>query len=443
VVIVVSSKRYAAWDLFRLIAAFLLVCGIAKLTGLSKPLISNSILHYLAVSLICFITAWIIVSLWAKVKPPTPSPDSRAWVEIDLSALQHNAKVLQEFLPEQCDLMAVVKSNAYGHGDIAVSKALNSVGIHAFAVATLAEGIHLRKNGIKGTILILGYTNPKDASCLVRYRLTQTIIDYTYAEALNESGKKISVHVKLDTGMHRLGIDSFNISEIERIYECKNLMFEGIFSHLSASDSLTEEDVIYTKLQIERFFETTSYLQDKGYPTGKLHIQASYGILNYPDLPCDYARAGIALYGVLSSNEMVRSEVDLQPVLSVKARVAMVKQIAPGESVSYGRAFTTIATMKIAVVTIGYADGIQRNLFKKDSYVLIHSKKAPIIGRICMDQLMIDVTDIEAVTPNDVVTLIGQDGDEQIRCEDFAEQCGTITNEILNRLGSRLNYKII
>lgn len=417
-----------------------LVRGLAKVTGLPKLLIDNSILHYLAVCLLSFAMAWVLVLLWAKINTPIPSKNSRAWIEVDLSALRHNARVLLELLPKQCELMAVVKANAYGHGDVTVSKALNNAGVHAFAVATLAEGIHLRKYGIKGEILILGCTNPCDAVCLVRYRLTQTVIDYTYAKALNDRCKKIRVHLKIDTGMHRLGVNAFDLSEIERIYACNYLVFDGIFSHLSVSDSLTGEDIAYTQLQIERFFETVAYLKLRGYPTGKLHIQASYGILNYPNLPCDYARAGIALYGVLSSNGKTRSEVDLQPVLSVKARVAMVRQITSGESVSYGRLFTAEAPMKIAIVTIGYSDGIQRDLFKANAYVLLRSQKAPIIGRICMDQLIIDVTNISAVEPNDVVTLIGQEGNEQISCEDFAEQCGTITNEILSRLGSRLNY---
>jgi len=420
-----------------------LVRGFAKATGLHKLLVDNSYIHYLAVSLLSFATAWIWVFVWAKIKKPTPTIDSRAWVEVDLSAIRHNAKILRELLPKQCELMAVVKANAYGHGDVTVTKELFKSGIHAFAVATLTEGVHLRKHGIKGEILILGYTNPCDATCLVRYRLTQTVVDYAYAKALNTSGKKIKVHLKIDTGMHRLGVDAFNLSEIEYIYECNNLVINGIFSHLSVSDSLNEEDVTYTQLQISRFFDTIAYLKSKGYPTGKLHIQASYGIINYPDLPCDYARAGIALYGVLSSNDKTHSELDLLPAISVRARVAMVKQIASGESVSYGKLFTAKATMKIAIVTIGYADGIQKNLYQANPYVLIHTQRAPIIGRICMDQLIIDVTNIAAVEPNDIVTLIGLDGMEQIRCEDFAEQCGTITNEILSRLGSRLNYKFI
>lgn len=417
-----------------------LVRGFAKATGLSKLLIDNSGIHFISVCLLSFAAACILIFLWLKIKKPNASTDGRAWVEISLSALKHNARVLQELLPKQCELMAVVKANAYGHGDVMVSKALNSSGIHAFAVATLIEGIHLRKNGIKGEILILGYTNSCDAECLVSYRLTQTVVDYSYAKALNDSGKKVRVHLKIDSGMHRLGVDASSLSEIERIFACSNLVVEGVFSHLCVSDSLTEEDVTCTKLQIDRFFETIAYLKTKGLPTGKLHIQASYGILNYPNLPCDYARAGIALYGVLSCNSKTCSEVDLQPVLSLKARVAMVRQIASGERVGYGRLFTAKVTTKIAIVTIGYSDGIQRNLFNANTYVLLHSQKAPIIGRICMDQLIIDVTDIPETKPDDVVTLIGQDGIEQIRCEDFAEQSGTITNEILSRLGSRLNY---
>jgi serine/alanine racemase len=218
-----------------------------------------------------------------------------------------------------------------------------------------------------------------------------------------------------------------------------------VFSHLCVSDSLKAEDITYTQLQINRFFETIAYLKSKGYATGKLHIQASYGIINYPlhYSPCDYARAGIALYGVLSNNNQTQTEIDLQPVLSLKARVATVKQIVSGEAVSYGRLFTADKPLKIAAVTIGYADGIPRNLYDKNAYVLLHSQKAEIIGRICMDQFIIDVTDIETAAPDDVVTIIGIDGREQIRCEDFAEKCGTISNEILSRLGSRLNILIV
>jgi serine/alanine racemase len=436
---------------------------IMTLSGRTGSFHVSPLSFFLVVSILSFVVAWILNFLWSKVRKPvlskktltenifskkvlskkTPSKDYRAWIEIDLAALKHNARVLQELLPKQCKLMAVVKANAYGHGDITIAKTLNQLDIYAFAVATLEEGIHLRKNGIKGEILILGYTNPCDIDCLVHYRLTQTVVDCAYAKVLNDSGKKIKVHAKIDTGMHRLGVNADNHSEIESIFKYDNLMVEGVFSHLCVSDSLKDEDIIYTKYQFERFFNTVNFLISKGYSPGKLHIQASYGILNYPDLPCDFARAGIALYGVLSDNNKTHEKPDLRPVLSLKSRIAMVKEIESGESVSYGRQYIADNNMKIAMVTIGYADGIPRNISKSNSYVLLRGKKAPIIGRICMDQLVIDVTHIDTAEPGDIVTIIGRDGNEHIRCEDIAEKCGTISNEILSRLGSRLKHVIV
>lgn len=417
-----------------------LIRGFAKAMKLQKILIENSLIHFVAVSISSFMFAWFIVLIWTKLKKNKPSKDSRAWIEINLKALKNNAEKLQNSLPDRCGLMAIVKANAYGHGDVQISKALNNYGIQTFGVATLSEGIRLRKGGIKGSILILGYTNPKDIDCLIKYQLIQTVLDYEYANTLNKHGNKLKVHIKLDTGMHRLGEDYNHLEKIERIYLMKNIKVEGIFTHLCVSDSLNEEDVVFSQKQIDRFYKTVSYLQSKGYDTGKLHVQSSYGILNYKEPLCDYARIGIALYGVLSNHNKTRMAVDLQPVLSIKARVAMVRELSQNESVSYGRLYTSNNDMKIATVTIGYADGIPRNLFEEGGYVLIHSKRAHIIGRICMDQLVVDVTDIDGVKPDDMVTIIGEDGDEHIYCEDFAIQCGTITNEILSRLGNRLEY---
>lgn len=398
----ISSKQTGSVDLFRLIRAFL----------------NHLRLHF---------------------RKPVPPANHRAWAEISLNALRHNAMLLQNILPGRCKLMAVVKANAYGHGDLLVAKALNQSGIRAFAVATLEEAIHLRVNGVLGEILILGYTNPKNIACLVRYRLTQTVFDQSYARALNAGGKKVNVHLKIDTGMHRLGLDYTDLSGMESIFRCKNLNVTGIFSHLCISDSLAEEAVSFTNTQIRRFYNVITCLERKGYDTGKIHIQSSYGILNCPDLSFDYARAGIVLYGVMSRNDRTRIQLDLRPVLSVKARIASVKEIKAGESVSYGKEFTAETNMRIATVTIGYADGIPTVYSRAGAHVLLHSERAPITGRICMDQLVIDVTHIAGVKPDDVVTLIGTDGAERIRCEEMAEKCGMITNELLSRLGSRLN----
>ncbi len=267
------------------------------------------------------------------------------------------------------------------------------------------------------------------------------MVDYPYAQLLNHSSKQIRVHIKIDTGMNRLGIHAENLSDIERIFHCTNLKVEGAFSHLSASDGLRDEDIQFTKQQIQRFYQLMHALKAKGYHPGKLHLQSSYGILNYPDLTCDFARAGIALYGVLSAPDKTRTSIHLKPVISLKARIATMKEIEPGDTISYGRQFRARSNMIVATITIGYADGIPRMLNEKnDAYVLLHGEKAPIIGRICMDQFIIDVSHIKEVRANDTVTIIGMDGDKQIHCEDIAQQNGTITNEILSQLGSRLEY---
>ncbi|ROR28719.1 serine/alanine racemase [Mobilisporobacter senegalensis] len=417
-----------------------LIRGFGKAVNLEKILINNSLVHFLGVSISSFLFAWVMVLIQTKLKKNEPSKTGRAWAEINLDALKDNAKELQNSLPDGCKLMAIVKANAYGHGDIRIARTLENEGVKVFGVATLAEGVGLRKNGIKGDILILGFTNPKDIDCLIKYCLMQTVLNYEYADTLNRSGKKIRVHIKLDTGMHRLGEDYNHFEELEGIYKMKNIIVDGIFTHLSVADSLKEEDIIYSKMQIEHYFKTVSYLKSKGYNPGKLHYQSSYGILNYKEPRCDYARIGIALYGILSNSNKTKTTLNLQPVMSVKARIALVRELSRNESVSYGRTFTSPKDMKIAVITIGYADGIPRSLSGESGYILIHDKKAPILGRICMDQLIVDVTEIKEVKPNDIATIIGKDGEEEIRCEDFAERCGTITNEILSRLGNRLEY---
>ncbi|HEX2926548.1 MAG TPA: serine racemase VanT catalytic subunit, partial [Ruminiclostridium sp.] len=427
-----------------------LVRGFAKAAGLERYLIGNSILHFIAVTLSALAGSFILVYLYNRLIPRNRQnrqvETCRAWAEIDLDSLKHNVKQLQQILPDDCSLMAVVKSNAYGHGDLEISRVLNKMGIEAFAVATLQEGIELRRHGIKGEILILGYTHPDEASLLVRNDLTQTIVDYDYGEMLNNTGFKIKVHVKIDTGMHRLGESDDSLLNIDRIYQCKNLTVNGTFTHLSAADSLDASNVAFTKAQVRKFYKTLEHLESRHCNPNKIHIQNSYGILNYPELDCDYARVGIALYGVLSKeNDTTRICADLKPVLSLKARVVLTREIKQGESVGYSRNFVAKQNTKIAVLCIGYADGIPRNLSCGRGYVLIKGKRAEIIGNICMDQLTVDITGIPGVQQGDIATLIGRDGDEEITAESVASRAGTITNELLSRLGSRINrvYKKI
>ncbi|WP_277623677.1 alanine racemase [Candidatus Contubernalis alkaliaceticus] len=215
----------------------------------------------------------------------------------------------------------------------------------------------------------------------------------------------------------------------------KNLIVCGTYTHLCASDSMDEEDVVFTKNQIEYFYNAISELKKININTGKLHIQSSYGVLNYQELQCDYARLGIALYGVLSNrDDWTKVQINLRPVFSLKARIVLTKKVAEGETIGYGRKFTAPGDMLIAVVSIGYADGLSRNLSSMDGYVLIKGHRAKIIGFICMDQMMVDISNIKGVRSNDIVTIIGEDGDQQIRAEEVAWQTGTITNELLSRM---------
>lgn len=364
----------------------------------------------------------------------------RAWLEINRLNLQHNVLELMKIMPKNCELMGIVKANAYGHGAKEIAESLAEMGIGTFGVATIDEGIALRKQGIKGDILILGYTDIQRARQLVRYRLTQTLIDYEYAIRLNShANKPIQVHIKIDSGMNRVGIMAREPEKVTQIFRLKNLQISGIFTHLCCSDSLRREDIRYTEEQISTFYSLLSALEDRGITLPKIHIQSSYGLLNYPELRCDYARIGIALYGTLSTLDSgTRVRPNLLPVLSLKARVALIKEIKRGESVSYGRTFTALRDSRMALLPIGYADGLPRTLSCENGRVLIHGQQAPIVGRICMDQLLVDITDLPEVIPGDIATLIGPDGRDEIMAEEVAMNAGTITNELFSRLGSRL-----
>lgn len=335
---------------------------------------------------------------------------------------------------------AVVKAEAYGHGMYEVTTYLEQIGVSSFAVATIDEGIRLRKYGISSEILILGYTSPSRAKELCKYELTQTLIDYRYSLLLNKQGYDINAHIKIDTGMHRLGFSTEDKDKILAAFSLKHIKVAGIFTHLCAADSLEENDVAFTNKQIGSFYKVLDWLKSSGLNIPKVHIQSSYGLLNYPELECDYIRVGVALYGVLSStNDKAKLEIDLRPVLSLKAKVVLIRKIKQGESVGYSRAFTATRDSLIAILPIGYADGFPRNLSCGNSYALIGGRQAPIVGKICMDQLAVDVTDIPNVKTGSIATLIGKDGKEEITAPMVAESAESITNELLSRMGHRLN----
>lgn len=392
------------------------------------------------------------------------SPASRAWIEVDTRALAHNVDTLRARLPQGCRLMPAVKAQGYGHGAVLISRELNALGVDAFCVAGIGEAIELREADIRGEILILGYTPPEDFPLLAQYQLIQTVIDYPYACLLSQAEADIHVHIGIDTGMHRLGIRCEEIDDIRAVYDLPHIVIDGLFTHLCASDSPLPEHRAFTEAQVRAFYQVVDYLKEAGCPCPSLHLLASYGLLTLLQgrsglreeqsrrfaerriasaelkLAADYVRPGIALYGVMST------EADtgpwkgiLKPVLSLKAKVVSVRPLYAGEGAGYGIAFTAEEDMRIAAVSIGYADGLPRELSHGKGRVLIGGHRAPIIGRICMDQTIVDVSGIPRIQPGDTAVIIGTDRGEEITAGQIAEQCGTITNEILSRLGARLD----
>lgn len=363
---------------------------------------------------------------------------SRAWIELNMASLRHNAEILRALLPPGCELMPALKANAYGHGAVPVARELKRMDVHSFCVAAVCEGIELRKHGIRGDILVMGYTHPEQFPLLCRYHLTQTVVDYAYAETLNRYGRRIKAHVGIDTGMHRLGERCENFGKILSIFRMKNIIVTGIYTHLCADDCDDAGNKAFTEEQARQFQQVIDHLHENGYYP-KAHILSSYGLLRYPEYGGDYARTGIALYGVLSTAEDARScSVNLHPVLSLRARVASVRTLNPGEHAGYGLAYTAESTVKAAALSIGYADGLPRALSCGVGSVIINGHKAPMIGRICMDQTLVDVSGVPVVSEGDTATIIGTDGEQSISVYEIATQSGTITNEVLSRLGHRL-----
>lgn len=363
----------------------------------------------------------------------------RAWIEVNVGNLRHNVETLKKVMQPGCELMAVVKAQAYGHGAVLTASYLNKMGVMAFAVATINEGITLRKSGIRGEILILGYTDVGRASELKKYDLIQALISFEYAEALNIQGFTIRTHIKIDTGMHRLGIPSGELSAVRKVFFMENLKVCGMFTHLCCSDSRHPDDVAYTRGQIDSFYSLTDALSDSGIILPKLHIQSSYGLLNYPGLVCDYVRVGIALYGGLSTlDDDTVLKLDLCPVLSLKSRVVLIREVAAGESIGYGRSFKAGRDTRIAILPIGYGDGFPRNLYGGKGSVLINQYVVPVVGRICMDQLAVDITDAEGVSLGDIATLVGAEGHDELSAPVVADSSGSISNELLCRMGVRL-----
>ncbi|WP_414585202.1 alanine racemase [Scytonema sp. PCC 10023] len=365
----------------------------------------------------------------------------RAWVEIDLSALSYNVKQLLKILSPRTQLMAVVKADAYGHGAVTVAQTVLESGASWLGVATVPEAIQLREAGIKAPILILGASQTSEQiQAIAQWKLQPTITSPKQALVFSDTLLTINhktpvpVHIKLDTGMSRLGTNSDEAAEfVQLVQRLPHLAIASIYSHLATADS---PDSTIMKQQQQRFEQAIAQLRTIGIEPPCLHLANSAATLTDKALHYDIARVGLAVYGLYPADHL-RSCIDLRPVLQVKARVTQVKTIAPGTGVSYGHQFIAKRELRLAVVGIGYADGVPRNLSNK-MQVLIRGQRVPQIGTITMDQLMLDVSALPDVREGEVVTLLGTEEKEQISAEDWANQLNTISWEILCGFKHRL-----
>lgn len=364
----------------------------------------------------------------------------RCYAKISLEAIGHNIREVKKRLPEGVKLLGVVKANAYGHGAVPVASYLENQ-VDYFATATIEEAVELRENGISAPILILGYVSPSQYGDLVEYDITQTIDSYAQALALEKEAarqnRKAKAHLAVDTGMTRIGfqVTEHDADEAAKIADLPHIELEGMFTHFSCAD---QEDKTYCSMQMEKYDKMTALLAERGVTIPLRHICNSAGIMEFDDHRFEMVRSGIITYGIYPSEEVKKERLDLIPALSWKSHVIHVKEVGPGIGVSYGATYVTEKPMtRIATVSAGYADGYPRAL-SNQGCVLIHGKKAPIIGRICMDQMMVDVTDIPDVQVEDVVTLVGTDGDETITIEEIANPAARFDYEMLCDISSRV-----
>lgn len=369
-----------------------------------------------------------------RVKKDELSSD-RGTKEISTAAIRHNINEIKKVIPQKTTIMGVVKANGYGCGMIEVARELEENGITFFCVATIDEAIALRKSGNQGEILILGYTHPNRIHEIKNYHLIQSIVSEEHGEMLSLKKVPIRCHLQIDTGMHRLGVAP-DVKKIQQLYLLPNLKIEGIYSHLGSSDSLEKEAILRTQKQIKVYRRILVGLKEIGLPYGYTHIQSSYGVLNYPELEFDFVRIGIILYGFLSEyNFPTKIKLDLQPIVEIKAALVVERFVEAGEYIGYGLGVKLEEKKRIGVVSIGYADGLPRSLSDTSFKLVFNGQPLKQIGNICMDMLIVDLTGIAGISINDEITVLSN-------IEKIAYEQETITNEILSRLGTRLNVRV-
>ena len=354
------------------------------------------------------------------------------WAEIDLDAIAYNIQNIKRLAGDK-EVIAVVKADCYGHGAVDVVPTLIENGASRLAVAVLTEGIELRKSGIKEPIMILGYTPSYLGEELINFDIEQTVYDLDYAKELSDiavsMNKKAKIHIALDTGMGRIGFipNEQSLKDVVEISKLPGIKIEGMFTHFSTAD---EKDKTYTNEQFKKYTDFSKALSDLNVNIPIHDVSNSGAIMDMPDTYLDAVRAGIILYGYYPSDEVIKSNLPLKPALTLKAKVAHVKEMDKDMYISYGRTFKTERKSKIATIPIGYADGYTR-LLMPGAKVIINGKFAPVVGRICMDQCMVDVTDVGEVKTGDEVILLGKDGSLKLDADDYAKALNTINYEVL------------
>jgi len=353
------------------------------------------------------------------------------WLEVNLDAIAHNVKKIRQAVGKNTQIIAVVKANAYGHGAIEVSEALLENGVTMLGVGVIEEGVVLREAGIKAPILVCGLTMNDQLEPLVMYNLTATVCKLKTIQVLSriasKNKKKVRVHIKIDTGMGRLGIPSRDtLNFVKEISQMKNIEIEGIFTHFAATN---EEDGIYTRRQFEKYKKALLELEKKGINIPLKHVANSAAILNSSCFHLNAARPGIIIYGLLPSPK-AKQTVQLRPAAEFKTKIVFLKDVPVGKNIGYGRTYTTTKPTRIATLPVGYADGYSWLLSNKGE-VLVRGERAPVIGRICMDLCMIDVTHIEGVEIGDEVVLWGKQGSGMISVEEVAQKIESIVYEVI------------
>jgi len=367
------------------------------------------------------------------------------WAEIDLEAIRYNCRQVKGLVKQGTEIMAIIKANGYGHGAQEVAKEVLEAGATQLGVATQKEALELRKAGIAVPILILGFTPSEDVAVSIKNKLAQTVFSLAQgveiARRAKDLGLKAPVHLKIDTGMGRIGFlpDEKGLADIVRLLELPGLQVEGIYTHLAQADSADKSSA---RRQLARFDEFLAKLKREGRKLPLIHAANSAAVMELPEAHYDLVRPGIMLYGLYPSEEMRRERVELRPALSWKTRVVHVKEVPPGTPISYSGTYVTGRTTRVATLPLGYADGFRR-LLSNRGQVLIHGQRAPVIGRVCMDQTMVDVTDVGPVAVGDLVTLIGRQEQEEITAEEMAGWVGTINYEIVCGISDRVLRKYL